>query len=173
MKKKSAIIMISITILTSLTGCRLTNIDDVYSMADIEDEKKTTVVVDNKESKWHDDNKYYTIPEGVDIPPMVNMDDTINETSNKNKLECKIEEAYVTNDFTDVYLYEDSESIEQLRIFLNKMKKNEYIDEAANICSSPKGIDWQMIIFRGKCTPEAMILRRSIFTKWKQTGSRS
>ena len=73
MKKKSAIIMISITILTSLTGCRLTNIDDVYSMADIEDEKKTTVVVDNKESKWHDDNKYYTIPEGVDIPPMVNM----------------------------------------------------------------------------------------------------
>lgn len=51
MKKKSAIIMISITILTSLTGCRLTNIDDVYSMADIEDEKKTTVVVDNKESK--------------------------------------------------------------------------------------------------------------------------
>ena len=104
MKKKSAIIMISITILTSLAGCRLTNIDDVYSMADIEDEKKTTVVVDNKESKWHDDNKYYTIPEGVDIPPMVNMDDTINETSNKNKLECKIEEAYVTNDFTDVYM---------------------------------------------------------------------
>ena len=43
-----------------------------------------------------------------------------------------------------VYLYEDSESIEQLIIFLNKMKKNEYIDEAANICSSPKGIDWQM-----------------------------
>ena len=100
MEKKCIIIMI-ITILASLTGCRLTDIDDVYSMADIEDEKKTTVVVDNKESKWHDDNKYYTIPEGVDIPPMVNMDDTINETSNKNKLECKIEEAYVTNDFTD------------------------------------------------------------------------
>ena len=63
MEKKCIIIMI-ITILTSLTGCRLTNIDDVYSMADIEDEKKTTAVVDNKESKWHDDNKYYTIPEG-------------------------------------------------------------------------------------------------------------
>ena len=32
------VIMI-ITILASLTGCRLTDIDDVYSMADIEDEK--------------------------------------------------------------------------------------------------------------------------------------
>ena len=73
--------MISVTILISLAGCRLTNIDDVYSMADIEDEKKTTVVVDNKESKWHDDNKYYTIPEGVDIPPMVNMDDTVYVTN--------------------------------------------------------------------------------------------
>ena len=50
MKKKSAIIMISITILTSLAGCRLTNIDDVYSMSERGNEKATIATSVNGES---------------------------------------------------------------------------------------------------------------------------
>ena len=146
MKKKSAIIMISITILTSLAGCRLTNIDDVYSMSERGNEKATIATSVNGESKWHDDALYYTMPSDKEVPPILNMGDTIN-IYNK-ELKCRIDEAYVTDDFNDIYMYEDDESVEQLRTYLDAYEKNVYIDEEANICKSPKGIDRDMIIFR-------------------------
>ena len=59
-----------------------------------------------------------------------------------------MDEAYVTDDFKDVYKYEDDKSIEQLRTYLDTYEKNVYIDEDANICKSSKGIDMDMIIFR-------------------------
>lgn len=148
MKKKSIIIMISVTILISLAGCRLTNIDDVYSMSERGNEKATVATsasVDG-ESKWHDYSVYYTMSSDEEVPPILNMGDTINIIN--KKLKCRVDEAYVTDDFKDIYEYENDESMEQLRTYLDTYEKNVYIDEDANICKSYKGIDMDMIIFR-------------------------
>ena len=146
MEKKSIMVIMIITILASLTGCRLTDIDDVYSMSERGNEKATIATSVNGESKWHDDALYYSMPSDKEVPPILNMGDTIN-IYNK-ELKCRIDEAYVTHDFKDVYKYEDDESVEQLRTYLDAYEKNVYIDEEANICKSPKGIDRDMIIFR-------------------------
>ena len=60
MEKKSIMVIMIITILASLTGCRLANIDDVYSMSESDIKKATvatTASVDG-ESKWHDCSVY-------------------------------------------------------------------------------------------------------------------
>ena len=110
MEKKSIMVIMIITILASLTGCRLTDIDDVYSMSERGNEKATIATSVNGESKWHDDALYYTMPSDKEVPPILNMGDTIN-IYNK-ELKCRIDEAYVTHDFKDVYKYEDDESVE-------------------------------------------------------------
>jgi hypothetical protein len=40
MEKKSIMVIMIITILASLTGCRLANIDDVYSMSESDIKKQ-------------------------------------------------------------------------------------------------------------------------------------
>jgi hypothetical protein len=148
MEKKSIMVIMIITILASLTGCRLANIDDVYSMSE-SDIKKATVATSasvDGESKWHDCSVYYTMPSDEEAPQILNMGNSIK--LRKSNLICRVDEAYVTHDFKDVYKYEDDESIEQLSTYLDTYEKNVYIDEEANICKSSKGIDMDMIIFR-------------------------
>ena len=94
MKKKSAIIMISVTILISLAGCRLTNIDDVYSMSERGNEKATVATsasVDG-ESKWHDCSVYYTMPSDEEAPQILNMGNSIK--LRKSNLICRVAEAF-------------------------------------------------------------------------------
>ena len=50
MEKKSIMVIMIITILASLTGCRLTDIDDVYSMSERGNEKATIATSVNGES---------------------------------------------------------------------------------------------------------------------------
>ena len=149
MKNKCVMAVMVVAISTLFTGCRLTNMDDVNSMSGVDIKETITLSGDDKESDWRNDNEYRTLPSGENMPPMMSMDNAIKvDAGKKNELECKVEEAYVTEDFKDVYSYGDSESIEELVTYLNEKEKNNYIDEETNICSSPKGIDRQMVIFR-------------------------
>ncbi len=86
------------------------------------------------------------MPSDEEAPQILNMGNSIK--LRKSNLICRVDEAYVTDDFKDVYKYEDDKSIEQLRTYLDTYEKNVYIDEDANICKSSKGIDMDMIIFR-------------------------
>lgn len=142
-----------------LSGCRLANMDDVNAMSSNNAIETTKQVQSEKNTdKWSEYIKYSEIPSDVEMPQLSDMDEEIEvKTGGSNIIKCNIEDAYITEDFKDILTFINGNDYENIYNFFTTKKKDEYIDDKANLCKSPMGIDRQLIIFKLKVTNDSDI----------------
>lgn len=130
-----------------ISGCRLQDINDVYSMVDMENSKSSSSLADT-EPEWYDGYIYKKLPGGKELPTIREPEEQLSIKRSNRELLVSVEEAYVTDNYNDIYNYTDEQAGTELYDDLMNVHTG-YINKDGTTCIDSKtGVKFNIVIIK-------------------------